>query len=109
MLIEYGNTVVCDTWELNEETPTGYSRIYYVLEGDVTYEAADGRQTLKPGYLYALPSTEPYHVWRNKSKDFACTYLHVDFSNRRGGSGPCAASGPIGWLRTRIRSYRRRG
>ena len=83
MLIEYGNTVVCDTWELNEETPTGYSRIYYVLEGDVTYEAADGRQTLKPGYLYALPSTEPYHVWRNKSKDFACTYLHVDFSKYR--------------------------
>ena len=83
MLIEYGNTVVCDTWELNEETPTGYSRIYYVLEGGVTYEAADGRQTLKPGYLYALPSTEPYHVWRNKSKDFACTYLHVDFSKYR--------------------------
>ena len=83
MLIEYGNTVVCDTWELNEETPTGYSRIYYVLEGDVTYEAADGRQTLKPGYLYALPSPEPYHVWRNKEKDFACTYLHVDFSKYR--------------------------
>ena len=83
MLIEYGNTVVCDTWELNEETPTGYSRIYYVLEGEVTYESADGRQALKPGYLYALPSTEPYHVWRNKEKDFACTYLHVDFSKYR--------------------------
>ena len=41
MLIEYGNTVVRDTWELNEESPTGYSRIYYVLEGEVTYEAAD--------------------------------------------------------------------
>ena len=33
MLIEYGNTVVKETWELNEAVPTGYSRIYYVLEG----------------------------------------------------------------------------
>ena len=83
MLIEYGNTIVKDTWELNEEVPTGYSRIYYVLEGDVTYESVDDRQALKPGFLYALPSTVPYHVWRNKNVNFACTYLHVDFSKYR--------------------------
>ena len=83
MLIEYGNTIVKPTWELNEEVPTGYSRIYHVLEGDVTYESADTRQSLKPGFLYALPSTAPYRVWRDKSRDFACTYLHVDFSKYR--------------------------
>ncbi|MBR6028372.1 MAG: helix-turn-helix transcriptional regulator [Clostridia bacterium] len=83
MLIEYGNTVVKPTWELNEETPTGYSRIYYVLEGDLTYEAADQRKALKLGCLYALPSTAPYRVWRNPEKDFACTYLHVAFSKYR--------------------------
>ena len=54
MLIEYGNTVVRDTWELNEESPTGYSRIYYVLEGEVTYEAADGRKAL---ILTLLPTS----------------------------------------------------
>ena len=83
MLIEYGNTVVKKTWELNEESPTGYSRIYYVLEGEVTYEASDGRQALMPGHLYVLPSTIPYHVWRNPEIAFACTYLHVDFSKYR--------------------------
>ena len=83
MLIEYGNTVVKDTWELNEDIPTGYSRIYYILGGDVTYESADVRQPLKPGFLYALPSTAPYHVWRDRTKNFACTYLHVDFSKYR--------------------------
>ena len=83
MLIEYGNTIVVPAWELNEEVPTGYSRIYYVLEGDVIYESAETRQYLKPGHLYALPSTEPYHVWRDKRKDFACTYLHVDFNKYR--------------------------
>ena len=83
MLIEYGNTVVNPAWELNEEAPTGYSRIYYVMEGNVTYESADLRQILKPGFLYVLPSTAPYHVWRDNRKKFACTYLHVDFSRYR--------------------------
>ncbi len=85
MLIEYGNTIVKATWELNEEVPTGYSRIYYVLEGDVTYESADERRSLKPGFLYVLPSTASYHVWRDRTRDFACTYLHVDFSKYRVG------------------------
>ena len=79
MLIEYGNTVVLPSWELNEKAPTGYCRIYHVLEGDVTYEAGDTRCALKPGFLYVLPSLIPYHVWRRKDVDFACTYLHVDF------------------------------
>ena len=83
MLIEYGYTVVRPTWELIEKVPTGYSRIYFVVKGDVTYEAADARQALKPGFLYVLPSTAPYHVWRNPEEDFICMYLHVDFSEYR--------------------------
>ena len=81
MLIEYGNTVVLPTWELIENVPTGYARIYYVMGGDVTYEAADTRCQLKPGYVYVLPSALPYHVWRDQRVDFSCTYLHVDFAH----------------------------
>ena len=83
MLIEYGNTVVAPAWELIEVMPTGYSRIYYVLKGEPVYESADVRKILKPGCLYALPSTIPYHVWRDPEVEFACTYLHVDFSKYR--------------------------
>ena len=83
MLIEYGNTIVKPTWELIEDVPTGYSRIYYVLEGDLTYESGNSRCAMNPGFLYALPSTAPYRVSRNPAKDFICTYLHVDFSQYR--------------------------
>lgn len=79
MLIEYGNTVVLPDWKLRENAPTGYTRIYYVISGDVTYEAVETMCCLKPGYLYALPSTVPYRAWRDTRSDFACTYLHVDF------------------------------
>lgn len=66
-------------WELNEKVPVGYSRIYYIMDVNVTYE--DGQKTacrLKPGFLYALPSTVPYHVWRTDQR-FFCTYLHMVF------------------------------
>jgi len=90
MLIEYGNTVVSPDWELVETAPTGYSRLYYVVRGEVCYEIPDDRPRvpggecrMKPGYLYALPSTLPYHVWREEDADFAVTYLHVEFSQYR--------------------------
>ena len=83
MLIEYGNTTVRPDWELNEEVPAGYSRIYYIIGGDLTYESAEERRSMKPGRLYALPSTEPYRVTRNPEMDFTCTYLHMVFSQHR--------------------------
>ena len=83
MLIEYGNTTVKPNWELNEEAPAGYSRIYYVIGGDAAYESAEEKQALKSGRLYVLPSTEPYRVQRNPALDFTCTYLHVVFSRYR--------------------------
>ena len=80
MLIEYGNTTVKPEWELNEEVPTGYSRIYYIVSGNLTYESAEEKRAMKPGCLYALPSTAPYHIERDPRTSFVCTYLHVVFS-----------------------------
>lgn len=79
MLLEYGNTVVLPDWELREKVPVGYSRIYYIISGEVTYADAEETRRLKPGALYALPSTRPYHVRRDRSRDFCCTYLHMVF------------------------------
>ena len=83
MLIEYGNTTVRPDWVLDEKTPTGYSRIYYVVSGDLMYESAEGRRAMRPGFLYALPSTVPYRVERDPRVDFTCTYLHVVFGGYR--------------------------
>ena len=63
MLIEYGNTVVKPNWRLMEDAPTGYARIYYVLEGDLTYEAAED------GYYLHLPMQETEKVQVSKGTD----------------------------------------
>lgn len=80
MLLDYGNTVVSPVWKLAEAVPTGFSRIYYVVSGNVIYEDSDIRCHLIPGHVYFLPSTVPYRVWRENDQDFVCTYLHVDFN-----------------------------
>jgi AraC-like DNA-binding protein len=82
MLLEYGNTVAELDWQLDENLPTGYSRVYYVQEADIMYRDGKTECRLMPHMLYALPSTVPYHAWRLSDKPFRVTYLHVDFFPR---------------------------
>ncbi len=78
-VIEYGDTVTASDWELREDKPTGYSRIYYVLEADAYYEDEYESVLLKPGHLYFLPTSIPYRAWRRLKGSFSCVYLHVLF------------------------------
>ncbi len=82
MLLEYGNTVAELDWQLDEKLPTGYSRVYYVQEADIMYRDSKTECALKPNTLYALPSSIPYRAWRRSDRDFAVTYLHIDFFPR---------------------------
>ncbi len=82
MLLEYGNTVTELTWHLDENLPTGYSRVYYVQEADIKYQDGKTDCALKPNMLYALPSSAPYRAWRLSDQRFRVTYLHIDFFPR---------------------------
>jgi AraC-like DNA-binding protein len=79
MLLEFGNTVAELNWQLDENLPTGYSRVYYVQEADIMYRDAKTECALMPNTLYALPSSAPYRAWRLSDKDFRVTYMHIDF------------------------------
>ncbi len=79
MLIEYGNTATLYNWHLDERQATGYSRIYYAYSGEVEYESGGQKTRFRPGYLYILPSTQPYTARRATREDFVCTYMHISF------------------------------
>ena len=78
MLILYGNTKVASDWEVVEKEGCGYSRIYYVHEGQAYYTGDNQSCDLVAGRVYVMPNNIPYRIVRNKEKDFRCTYLHVD-------------------------------
>lgn len=81
MLIDYGNTTVGPEWELNEKAATGFSRVYYLHEGDVLYEGEGQQCRLRPGHLYILPTTVPYKARRMNNSRIVHTYMHVEQSS----------------------------
>lgn len=78
MLIEYGNTVVDYSWQIDEKIPPGYSRVYYVYDGEVEYKDEMQKTDLKHGYLYIFPSASTYQMKQNPQSRLYCTYFHLD-------------------------------
>lgn len=76
---EYGVVTVSSSWRVEEEKPIGYSRMYYVLGGDVLYTDKILETKLKKGYLYIFPSNLPYKMVNNVNDPLRCVYLHMDF------------------------------
>lgn len=78
MLIDYGNYTVGPEWVLDEKTAPGYSRVYYLYEGDILYQGGAQECRLAPGHLYVFPTTIPYRARRMRNKPIVHTYLHVE-------------------------------
>ena len=76
---EYGIVTVSRSWRVEEEKPIGYSRMYYVMGGDVVYYDKALTTKLKSGSLYIFPSNLPYKMVNNVDDPLRCVYLHMDF------------------------------
>ena len=82
MLLECGFTYIKNDWIVDEPTPCGYARVYYVHHGNVIFtDGETGEETvLRPGHVYILPTASPYQCQRIPRIAFGCTFLHIDFS-----------------------------
>ena len=55
----------------------GFSRMYYILDGEAYYEE-DGKATrLKKGYLYLTPVKKPFSLYENPQDKLLHTYTHI--------------------------------
>jgi AraC-like DNA-binding protein len=79
MLLLYGNTICPTDWQVTEQQAPGYSRVYCIYSGSVTY--ADSLKTvqLQKDHIYIFPSSEPYSMKHDPKEPLHCTYLHYDF------------------------------
>lgn len=66
-------------WHVNEPVAAGYSRVYFLEEGNILYQEAGTQRMLTPGILYVFPATTPYSITLNASHVFTCIWLHMDF------------------------------
>lgn len=80
MLLEYGLSHVHPGWHVTELAAPGYTRVYYVHGGTVTYHDEDGDTLLQKDHLYWFPTNRPYRMVQNDADRLRCAFLHLDVS-----------------------------
>ena len=78
-LIITGRGVQGKNWAVRQNECAGYSRVYYIKSGEVTYSDNEGECSLTPGCLYVFPTHKPYDIRHNPEKPIECLWFHIDF------------------------------
>ncbi len=55
----------------------GFSRIYYVIDGEAYYEERGNKVRLKKGHLYLTPVKKPFDLYENPDDKLLHTYSHI--------------------------------
>ena len=55
----------------------GFSRLYYVIDGEAYYEENGQKTRLKQGHLYLTPVKKPFTLSENPDNKLLHTYAHI--------------------------------
>lgn len=77
-LLDNGLGVQATSWRVDQEQAAGYSRIYYIISGEVFYRDAQKECRLRQGWLYVFPSQRPYLITHNPEAPIECLWFHID-------------------------------
>ena len=66
-----------DNWVYKDIT-VGFSRIYYIIDGEAYYEEKGNKIRLKKGYLYLTPANVCCTLYDNPSDKLFHTYSHMN-------------------------------
>ena len=55
----------------------GFSRLYYILDGDAYYEENGRKNLLKKGHIYLTPVKKPFTLSENPQNKLLHTYAHI--------------------------------
>lgn len=79
VLLMKGSGVQSAEWHVHEPVAAGYSRIYLIENGNVTYEESGQHVQLEKDTLYLFPATVPYSISHDIQNPLQCTWFHMDF------------------------------
>lgn len=79
LFLDYGYGRQGPTWLVNENKAPGYSRVYLLDDGDVTYCDASRAIRLEKGHLYIFPSHAPFSIMQHPDNPISCLWLHLNF------------------------------
>jgi AraC family transcriptional regulator of arabinose operon len=79
MILQYGISSCPSDWIVDEQKPPGYSRLYFVMGGEIRYKDRECDRPLFPHHLYIFPTSVPYTIRQNPENPLECMYFHLDF------------------------------
>ena len=65
-----------DNW-VYKDVNVGFSRLYYIVDGEAYYEKIGKAQRLKKGHLYLTPVKSPFTLYENPEDKLLHTYVHI--------------------------------
>lgn len=77
-LLMHGIGVQSRTWHVCEKNVISYSRVYYILSGDVTYRDCEAERKLSKGKMYVFPTNTPYVIEHDPDHPIECLWFHFD-------------------------------
>lgn len=79
IITDYGNGVQRTSWLVDEQIIPGFSRVYYILSGDVSFENHTLSKKLLVETLYIFPAYEVYTISHDSNNPINCLWFHIDF------------------------------
>ena len=73
---ENKETYTHDNW-VYKDVNIGFSRLYYIVDGEAYYEENGKAVRLKKGHLYLTPVKTPFTLYENPNDKLLHTYAHV--------------------------------
>ncbi len=75
-ILQSAESFTHDNW-VYENVNVGFSRLYYIIDGEAYYEEMGKKQRLKKGHVYLTPVKRPFTLTENPENKLLHTYSHI--------------------------------
>ncbi len=75
-ILQSAESYTHDNW-IYENVYVGFSRLYYIIDGEAYYEENGEKHRLKHGYVYLTPIKKPFTLTENPNNKLLHTYSHI--------------------------------
>lgn len=75
-ILQSAESYTHDNW-IYQDVNVGFSRLYYIIDGEAYYEENGEKRRLKIGHVYLTPVKKPFTLYENPEDKLFHTYSHV--------------------------------
>ena len=75
-ILQSAESYTHDNW-VYEDVNVGFSRLYFIIDGEAYYEENGKKRRLKKNHVYLTPIKKPFTLYENPNNKLLHTYSHI--------------------------------